>query len=130
MVNKTFEDLNASMRQLILNVLLLEESKRRLTMAEITAKVIFFFGLYLPMYVYTMVITFADVRFWILTAFAVVTGAWRFVRWLRRDDRKNEALLIDNEMKRLQQREKEIELQERDVAVMERQHKLIREANL
>lgn len=130
MVKQTSEYISNQMRQLLINVLIIDETKRRLTMAELTVKALFFFGLYVPLYVYTMAITFADVRFWILTAFAVVTGAWRFVRWLRRDDRKNEALLIDNEMKRLAQREKEIELQERDLGIMERQHRLIRETNL
>jgi hypothetical protein len=118
------------MRQLLINVLLIEESKRRLTMAEITVKAIFFFGLYVPMYIYTLVVTFADVRFWILTALAVITGSWRFVRWLRRDDRKNEALMIDNEMKRLEQREKEIELRERDLDIMERENNIIKRVGL
>jgi len=125
MAIKTIEDINERMRQALINVLLLDETKRRLTMAEITAKAIFFFGLYLPMYVYTMVITFADVRFWILTAFSIIVGSFRFVRWLRRDDRKNEALLIDNEMKRLSQREKEIELMEREVSIMERRARIV-----
>jgi hypothetical protein len=124
MVKQASEDI--AMYQRILNVLVLHESKRRLTMAELAVKALLFFGLYIPLYIYSLVITFADVRFWILTAFIVITGSWRFVRWLRKDDRMNELRQQEIESKRIANRMQELEMRERELEIIERENKIIK----
>lgn len=114
MVKQTSEYITNGMRQILLNALVLQESKRRLTMAEITIKAVFMFGVWLPLFVYNLVITFNDIRFWLMTVFIMITGSWRFVRWLRRDDQRNETLRIENRIKELAMREKELEIMERE----------------
>lgn len=114
MIKQTSEYITNGMRQILLNALVLQESKRRLTMAEITIKAVFMFGVWLPLFVYNLVITFNDIRFWLMTVFIMITGSWRFVRWLRRDDQRNETLRIENRIKELAMREKELEIMERE----------------
>lgn len=126
MAIQTFEDLNKDM----LNVLILQHTQRRLEMAYVAVKAFFLYGIFYPFYAYTMMITFGDIRFWILTVLLIVTSVWRFVRWLRRDDRKDEALVWDNKMKELAAREKEIELRERDLLIMERENNIITQIKL
>lgn len=130
MVKQTHEHITNGMRQILLNVLVLQESKRRLTMAEITAKAIFLFGVWMPLFIWNLVITYNDIRFWIMTAFIAITGSWRFVRWLRRDDQMKakrdqeiEAMRIQNAMSELTRRERELE-------IMERENHIIRQINL
>lgn len=126
MVIETFEYLNRDM----LNVLILQYTQRRLDMAYVAVKAFFLYGIFYPLYAYTMVITFGDIRFWVLTLILIVTSVWRFTRWLRRDDRKNEALVWDNRMKELAVHEKEIELRERDLIIMERENNIIKQIKL
>lgn len=124
MAEQTFEYLSSDMYRRITNALVLQESKRRLTMAELAVKAILFFGIYLPLYIYTMVITFADVRFWILTAFSIIVGSWRFVRWLRKDDRMNELRQQEIEAKRIANRMEELKMRERELEIMEREYEI------
>lgn len=126
MVKQTSEFLNVDMYRSVLNVLVLQDSKRRLTMAELTVRAILFIGIYVPLYVYNLVITFADIRFWVLTAFSIIVGVWRFMRWLRKDDRMNEMRQQEIETKRLENRMKELEMREREIEVEERELKLLK----
>ncbi len=95
-------------------------------MAELTMRAILFIGLYLPLYVYNLVITFADVRFWILTAFSIVVGVWRFVRWLRKDDRMNELRQQEIETKRLENKVRELDMKEKELNILEREQTLLK----
>lgn len=102
-----------------MNVLNLINEKRKLKgMAELTIRALLFYLIYYPLYAYTLVITFADVRFWILTAFGLVVGTIRLVRWMRMDDLNYDRKVLDN-------KEKEIEMMEREVIVMERKNKVL-----
>lgn len=124
MVKQTFPQINRDMFKRVLNVLVLQDSKRRIIMAELAVKAIIFFGLYIPLFVYSMVVTFADIRFWILTFFIIITGSWKFVRWLRKDDRLNEQRLQENEARRIENKMRELAMREKELEIIERENKI------
>lgn len=124
MAKQTYTQISNDMFKRVLNVLVLQDSKRRLTMAELAVKAIIFFGLYIPLYVYSMIVTFADIRFWLLTLFAMVVGSIKLVRWLRKDDRLNEQRLQENEARRIENKMKELAMREKELEIIERENRI------
>lgn len=101
--------MNSMVQKTVLN-----ESKKILRMEAALIKAVLFFSIYIPLYaIGLLTISPNDVRFWLLSAFLIVTGSMKFYRWLRRDDQNYEQKRLELERMLLDNQEKEIELMER-----------------
>lgn len=86
-------------------------------MEQITIKALVFGGLYHLLYIFGIIVTIEDIKHWILIAFLVITGSIRFYRWLIRDDQNRRLKEIDIRDREISQREKLVELEERELNI-------------